>query len=257
MSDGAAAPKIIERPDYAASVNKKDPGSKKHPYLRPRPAATLIILDHEGTKSKVLMGRRHHSSKFMPGKFVFPGGRVDPADRQIPVTHALHPQVEEKLAKRRAKASPALSRALALAAVRETFEETGLVLGAKSYVAAHTHPPGPWSDYAAHGLTPNLAAFRFITRAITPPGRPRRFDTTFFAVDAKEIAARVEDVIHPESELTELVWLPLEEAQKLDLPHITGVVLKELETRIAGGLGHDLPVPFYYESHKRWFREEL
>ena len=67
----------------------------------------------------------------------------------------------------------------------------------------------------------------------------------------------MEDVIQPESELVELVWLPLEEAQKLDLPHITGVVLKELKTRIAGGMGYDLPVPFYYESHKRWFREEL
>jgi 8-oxo-dGTP pyrophosphatase MutT (NUDIX family) len=257
MSDRAAAPKAIERPDYAAALNNTDPGSKKHPYLRPRPAATLIILDHAGERSQVLMGRRHHGSKFMPGKFVFPGGRVDPADRQIAVAHTLHPNVEEKLAKRRVKASPALPRALALAAVRETFEETGLVLGAKSDKAAGAHPPGPWSDYAAHGLTPNLAAFHFITRAITPPGRPRRFDTTFFAVDAKEIAARVEDVIHPESELTELVWLPLEEAQKLDLPHITGVVLKELKTRIADGMGHDLPVPFYYESHKRWFREEL
>jgi 8-oxo-dGTP pyrophosphatase MutT (NUDIX family) len=257
MSDGAAEPKVIERPDYAEAVARKDPGSKKHPYLRPRPAATLIILDHEGAESKVLMGRRHHAQKFMPGKFVFPGGRVDPADRQIAVMHALHPKVEEKLAKRRVTASAALPRALALAAVRETFEETGLVLGARSDAAARAHPPGPWSDYAGHGLTPNLAAFHFITRAITPPGRPRRFDTTFFAVDAKEIAARVEDVIHPESELTELVWLPLEEAQKLDLPHITGVVLKELKTRIAGGMGYDLPVPFYYESHKRWFREEL
>jgi 8-oxo-dGTP pyrophosphatase MutT (NUDIX family) len=257
MSEAAATPKVIERPDYAEAVARKDPGSKKHPYLRPKPAATLIILDHAGEYSKVLMGRRHHGHKFMPGKFVFPGGRVDPADREIAVTHALHPIVEAKLTKRRVKASPALPRALALAAVRETFEETGLVLGKKSDKAAHAHPPGPWSDYAAHGLTPNLAAFHFITRAITPPGRPRRFDTTFFAVDAKEIAARVEDVIQPESELVELVWLPLEEAQNLDLPHITGVVLKELKTRIAGGMGYDLPVPFYYESHKRWFREEL
>jgi 8-oxo-dGTP pyrophosphatase MutT (NUDIX family) len=256
MSD-VATPKVIERPDYAEAVNKKDPGSKKHPYLRPRPAATLIILDHSGERSKVLMGRRHHGHKFMPGKFVFPGGRVDPADRQIAVTHALHPEVEAKLNKRRVKTSPALARALALAAVRETFEETGLVLGAKSDKAARAMPPGAWADYAAHGLTPNLTAFHFITRAITPPGRSRRFDTTFFAVDAKEIAARVEDVIHPESELVELVWLPLEEAQQLDLPHITGVVLKELKTRIGGGMGYELPVPFYYERHKRWFREEL
>ena len=109
MSDGAAQPKVIERPDYAEAVKQKDPGSKKHPYLRPRPAATLIILDHAGEQSKVLMGRRHHGSKFMPGKFVFPGGRVDPADRRVAITHALHPEVEEKLAKRRVKTSSAQS----------------------------------------------------------------------------------------------------------------------------------------------------
>src|SRR6478736_2692517 len=158
MSDGAAAPKVIERPDYAEAVKRKDPVTKKHPYLRPRPAATLIILDHAGEQTQVLMGRRHHGHKFMPGKFVFPGGRVDPADRQIAVTHALHPKVEEKLAKRRVKASPALPRALALAAVRETFEETGLVLGTRSDAATRAHPTGPWANYAAHGLTPDHAA---------------------------------------------------------------------------------------------------
>jgi 8-oxo-dGTP pyrophosphatase MutT (NUDIX family) len=255
--DSASPPSVVERPDYALAVEKKDPGHKKFPYLRPKPAATLIILDHTGKESKVLMGRRHHGHKFMPGKFVFPGGRVDPADREVATACPLHPKVAEKLAKRRVNTSAALPRALALAAIRETFEETGLALGATSSEATAALPPRAWADYAAHGLTPNLAAFHFITRAITPPRRPRRFDTCFFAVDAKEIAARVEDVIHPESELVELVWLPLDEARKLDLPHITGVVLRELKTRIDGGMGHDLPVPFYYERHKRWFREEL
>ena len=53
---------------------------RDHPNLRPRDAATLIIVDASGKKPKVLMGRRHERHSFMPGKFVFPGGRVDPAD---------------------------------------------------------------------------------------------------------------------------------------------------------------------------------
>ena len=59
------------------------------------------------------------------------------------------------------------------------------------------------------------------------------------------------------TELVELVWIPLKEAETLDLPHITSVVLKELDQRLAHGMGHDLPVPFYYEKSRKWFREEL
>ena len=54
------------------------------PYVRPKDAATLILVDRGGQVPKVLLGKRHQGHKFMPGKFVFPGGRVDPADRRMP-----------------------------------------------------------------------------------------------------------------------------------------------------------------------------
>jgi len=92
---------------------------------------------------------------------------------------------------------------------------------------------------------PDLAALHLIARAITPPGRPRRFDTRFFAVDAEAIAARIEGVVGPDTELVELVWLPIEDTLKLDMPGITMAVLEELKIRTAGGFTHDLPVPFY------------
>ncbi|MFV0279487.1 MAG: NUDIX hydrolase [Rhodoblastus sp.] len=228
---------------------------RKWPNVRPKLAATLILLDRAGPVPKVLMGKRHAGHKFMAGKFVFPGGRIETADRKMQTLAPLPAIVEEKLAKRRVKPTKSGARALALAAVRETFEETGLLLGRQGRI--DKAPAGDWSDFVSHGIAPDLSEMRFIARAITPPKRPKRFDTTFLCLDAQWIAHKVDGVVTPDTELVELVWVPLKEARELDLPHITGVVLKELETRIAGGMRHDAPAPFYYEKQRVWFREEL
>jgi hypothetical protein len=116
-------------------------------------------------------------------------------------------------------------------------------------------PTAEWARFAASGVVPDLAAVHFIARAITPPGRPRRFDTRFFAVDADAIAARIDGVVGPETELVELVWLPIEDTMKLDMPGITMAVLEELKIRTAGGFGHDLPVPFYRMQRGKRVRE--
>lgn len=228
---------------------------RKWPNIRPKLAATLILLDHSGPVPKVLMGKRHAGHKFMPGKFVFPGGRIEPADRRMTALAPLPAKVEEKLGKRRMKPSKTLPRALALAAIRETFEETGLLLGKPGKL--DSPPPGDWGAFVAHGILPDLSELHFIARAITPPKRPKRFDSSFFCIDARWIAHRIDGVIGPDTELVELVWLPLKDAQNLDLPHITGVVLKELEQRLEAGMAHELPTSFYYEVRRKWFREEL
>jgi 8-oxo-dGTP pyrophosphatase MutT (NUDIX family) len=97
-----------------------------------------------------------------------------------------------------------------------------------------------------------LSELHLIARAITPPGRPRRFDTRFFAADAQLIVHRIEGVVGPDAELVELTWLPVEDARELDIPPVTKRVLGELEARVALGFGHDLPVPFYRLLHKRF-----
>ena len=97
-------------------------------------------------------------------------------------------------------------------------------------------------------VLPDLGTLHFIGRAITPPGRPRRFDARFFTMDASAIAHRIEGVTGPDAELVELVWMPLAEAKQLDMPAVTGVMLEELDARIADGFGHDLPVPFYQHA---------
>ncbi|HYP58350.1 MAG TPA: NUDIX hydrolase [Beijerinckia sp.] len=234
-----------------------DRATGQTPAIKPRLAATMILIDHDGPFKKVLMGRRHSGHVFMPGKFVFPGGRVEPCDRFMSTSGALSPIIEEKLKKHVTRPAVSRPKALALAAIRETFEETGILLGRKGAGPLAPSPAAAWSAFAEHGVCPCLENLRFVGRAITPPGRPRRFDAHFFVADASEIAHQVEGMIHAETELVELVWIPLAEAKTLDLPSITGVLLEELDKRIDAGMCHDLPVPFFFERNKRWIREEL
>lgn len=228
----------------------------RFPTVRPRDAATMIIIDRAGPVPKILLGRRHAGHKFMPGKFVFPGGRVEPIDRHMAAASPIDPQVEARLMIRTQRASARKARAFMLAAIRETFEETGLLLGAASRSPVRS-PGGPWDAFAEAAILPDLAAVHFVARAITPPGRTKRFDTRFFAVDARAIVARKEGVVGPDTELTELVWLPIAEASRLDMSAITTAVLEELTERIAAGFSHALPVPFYSMAHRRRTRELL
>ena len=226
--------------------------------LRPRDAATLILVERsERGPARVLMGRRHDRHRFMPGKFVFPGGRVEPEDKRMAAAGALDAYVEEKLNARVRRPSPGFARALALAAIRETFEETGLAIGVSDYGAPENPPPGAWTRFAATGVRPALDAIDFLARAITPPGRPRRFDARFLIIDARFIAGRIEGAVHSDAELVELVWTPLDEARRLDLPTITRAALDDLKQALEGGLDKSRPRPFYRELRGKRLREEL
>ncbi len=227
-----------------------------HPNLKPRDAATLILIDRSGPAPKVLLGKRHAGLKFMAGKYVFPGGRMEPGDSKMPVASELDENAGARLMRGVRRPSLNKARGLALAAIRETYEETGLLLG-KHVDAVPPVPDGPWTAFAEAKVLPDLAQLHFIVRAITPPRRPRRFDARFFAVDASAIAHRVEGKVGPDAELVELVWLPISEAKQHDLPTITQVALDELQARVAKGFGHDLPSPFYRMLHKKFVRAEL
>src|SRR5436305_2175838 len=229
---------------------------QSHPNLKPRDAATLIVVDRSGPAPKVLLGRRHAGLKFMAGKFVFPGGRMEPGDRKMPVASELDTHAGARLMRGVQRPSLGKARALALAAIRETYEETGLLLG-KRVDEAPPVPEGPWQAFADAKVLPDLSELHFIVRAITPPRRPRRFDARFFAVDASAIAHRVEGKVGPDSELLELVWHPISEAKSQDLPPITQLALDELQARVAKGFGHDVPSPFYRMLHKQFVRSEL
>src|SRR3954468_6666529 len=229
-----------------AGVIAEQKEADHHPYRRPVDAATLILVDRSGSVPKVLVGKRHDKVVFMPGKFVFPGGRVDKTDNRIPVAAPISKELEANLMKGSPKTPLSRARALAIAAIREACEETGLCLGGR---CDGTVPKfdGVWQPFSDAGLLPDPSGLFLIARAITPPGRVRRFDTRFFTADASAIAHRVEGVIHPDAELVELVWVELGSQPLADLHPMTKSVLNELDKPLATGpLHHDAPVPFFH-----------
>lgn len=192
---------------------------------RPKDAATLILTRVRKGEAEVLMGRRAPGHVFMASKWVFPGGRVERSDFNAASANDLR---AAELARLVREAPARRARALALAAVRETFEETGLLLAEPAPVASVA---GPWREFRAAGALPDLAALSYVARAITPPGRTRRFDARFFQADARAL-------LHPEptagsGELDEIAWLPLADTRSLDLPAITRFVLGEVAERLA------------------------
>ena len=240
-----------------ADVDKLDKGLavRNGRALRPRDAATLILLDRKAGDVLVLMGRRHAGHAFMPGKFVFPGGRTDPADSRIPVAAPLHGEIEAKLAAGPGRTNAARARAIALSAIRETYEEAGLLIGRKSPFATAKRD---WQGFVDHGVTPSLDVLRFVARAITPPNRVRRFDTRFFAAWRDDVAVELPGG-GPTNELEELVWLSLAEARKADIPDITRMILDELERRLGDDplLRPGGAVPFFRLVRSRFVREVL
>lgn len=213
------------------------------PNRRPRDAAALIILDADSGAPKMLMGRRSSKHAFLPGAYVFPGGSVHRSDYRAPVEHDLQPEIVEKLmAGMKGRASAGRARALALAAIRETFEEAGILIGRRTETPG---PSGEWSEFFSHGVAPSLDGLAFIARAITPPGRPRRFDTRFFAISAAQIILTLD---RQDGELEDLRWLTLRQAYDQALQAITRVVLEELDERLAhpGLQNHNALVPYYF-----------
>ena len=208
--------------------------------LRPKDAATLVLVRRDtGTEPRILMGKRHERMVFQPNKYVFPGGRLDPADQRLAVATELQPHV---LAKISVGITPTRARGLALAAIRETFEEAGILVGERSDIIPRTRADA-WRRFFAHRIVPRIEGLEFIARAITPPNRTRRFDARFFMADATVIAHTL-DAIDNE-ELLEPCWLTLTEARSLDLPSVTRRVLDEVEARIVDGPDASRPVPFF------------
>ncbi len=215
--------------------------------VRPKLSATLILMRGDVQNPQVLMGKRAAGHGFMPSKSVFPGGKAEPNDTFAPAASALLPQtktiLERHLVPRRAQAAGA-------AAIRETFEETGLFL-ARPCANSRKAPKG-WEDFTSRGLGADLGALSLTARAITPPYHPKRFDAWFFT-------ARADDLIdlpdcNASGELEDLSWHTLAQTRALDLPMITSIVLDELAKRL-----HDpaRPVPFYAMRRGKHFRDWL
>ncbi len=242
-----------ELADILTRVERIEDSPGAHKNVRPRDAATLILIDSTPSEPHVLVGRRHARHVFMANKFVFPGGRIERSDARMCSTGALGEACERRLRAGVPAKYTNKPRMLALTALRETFEETGLMIGRSAAVAAC---PPEWRAFAEAGVLPDLSALTFVARAVTPPGRARRFDTRFFVADRKSIAAELDDPSGPDGEFVELKWIPISAAKESpDMPTISKTVLIEIEHRLAAG--GNLPVPYYVFRQGRFHRLEI
>lgn len=210
-----------------------------------RDAATVVLVRRDGPVPRVLMGQRGAGAAFMPSKFVFPGGAIDPADPVLAAGAVLEPETAARLA---AHAPAGLGPVLALAAIRETYEETGLALARPGALPGTV--PEAWAAFRAQGLRPATEALRLIFRAVTPPGRTRRFDARFFLADAAELVGDPEDFSRASGELAHLGWVTLEEVRRLEMPFVTEIVLAEVAAILAAG-GAVRRVPFFTHDSER------
>ncbi len=205
--------------------------------VRPRDAAALILVDRSGGNPQVLVGRRGSGHIFMPDVYVFPGGRRDRGDSALPFSADLNPHVLAKLLScSGSRMTPARARALALAALRELREETGV------------RPVG----------AADLSQLRYVARAITPPGNVRRYDTHFFLALADQTELDMTDLADS-SELQDVRWLDIRMLSSLKLPAITKAVLEDVRNLMAFDPSPPFgsPVPFYFMRHGRFIRSRL
>lgn len=243
------------------NMERNQPHDGPFPHIEPADAASLIILDQSHQEPKVLMGKRHMRHKFMPGFYVFPGGRLEESDQKLTsVDEFDEAALPALLTDIRTHASPERVRAIGLAAIRETYEETGVVIGrpddstAEISTAENETDLAPiWQSYYGYNVCPPLSAMQFIARAITPPHRTRRYDTRFFCISADYISHQSDTI---DGELEELCWLSFAEARTKNIATVTDVILEDLEERLNhdGSLNPSLPIPFYYTENGIFLR---
>ena len=212
-----------------------------------RNASSVIIIRKDNVLPSVLMGQRGKSAVFMPNKFVFPGGAVDQSDFEVSLISK-----PDDICLRRLKEYSNISNTQAFlsAAIREVWEETGLMFGSPANDKQSVSSKLQWKSFSELGLAPSAQDFRFIFRAITPPQRTRRFDARFFLVDAKRIIGDLDDFSKASDELSHLKWFTFSEARKLDLPFITEIVLAEAEAQMEN-IGCPLSVPFFNNTTEK------
>ncbi|WP_094508420.1 NUDIX hydrolase [Brucella thiophenivorans] len=242
------------------------------PVLRPRDAASLLLIDRTGPTPRILMGRRHPSLVFMPGKFVFPGGRADAGDGAITAASELSVDDTQKLLSGMgARASLRRARALGLCAIRETFEETGLrvarpssdkILSGKQLSSGNIIMPDnrDWCAFLERGVLPALGDLRYFARAVTPPGNVRRFDTRFFIAFRDSLPGLESSTLVPSGELQDLDWVAFDDVDRLDVARITQAILKEARVLLSENLFDlpaTLPVAQYSKRHGRFVREVI
>jgi len=190
--------------------------------VRPRIASTIVLTHGPKDNLKILMGQRSARHDFMPSVYVFPGGRVDRADSYADYAGELSPRTARIL---EAAYAPRKARAVALASIRETYEECSLFLGQPGRTKRNINNPS-WDAFRKAELKPDLTGVEVFGRAITPPHRHKRFDAWFFV---KHLEERALPVITDSAELQNVGWFTFEQMKSLDMQRATQMMLVVLE----------------------------
>ena len=152
----------------------------------PVPAATVILLRDSAVGVEVFLVQRQHRIQFMGGATVFPGGKLDPGDGAPEVRARVTGRMAEQAAQALGEDDPDLALALHVAALRETLEESGVLLGHATGDAdalrARLHEKGAVLGplLAEFGVTLDAGALVPLSRWVTPAVEKRRFDARFF-----------------------------------------------------------------------------
>ena len=220
--------------------------------VRPRDAASLILLRLEGREHRVLVGRRPPEARFLPGRYVFPGGAVEPGDIHARPASALNVDLVESMA---VGGKEMRARSLAMAAVRETFEETGLLLAEPGDVGPVRSPS--WSAMRAQGVAPALQHLAYVGRAITPVPSPIRFHARFFVADAQYTTG----ALGGDSELEDLHWCSVTELARLPTIEVQSFMLAHAIATLTGNDSKATGTPLFTQRagqrYIRYFKPRL
>lgn len=217
--------------------------------VKPRDAATMIIWRSGSQGVEVLMGRRSRRAAFVPDFFVFPGGRIDRSDHAVCAATPLNPAAISRMAVRNNRS---LAEALAIAAVRETFEETSLLLAASGDIG--TVEGTGWQHWRARGLAPGLHHLVYFGRAITSPVSPIRFHARFFIVSADALVGELAG----SGELSDLAFYPVSDVlAHMPVVDVTEFMLRRVIDTPATRLDPGLRTPvFAYRRETAFIRYE-
>ncbi len=220
----------------AFSQDARPSAATRSAVVRPRDAASLILLRGSGAGLEVLVGRRPLTARFMPGVYVFPGGAIDPPDR---VPWSVETGTEAL--------APRLVRC-ARAALRETWEEVGVLVGRPADQAPPPLTPSEIDQaYRVRGLAAALDVLAYVGRAITPSFSSRRFNTRFFLADGESVCGEPT----ASTELEDVRWHRLGTGDLEDgLRDVTRFMLVRA-IAMRSGIAEGAPPLFYWGGNAR------
>ncbi len=257
---------MLDRLELLNNVDR----SQKFPVIPPRDAASLLLIDRREVPYKLLMGLRHQKSTFMPDVYVFPGGGLDDQDIELAKSlledfslgrlnqfgwfaSRLNSDPSRKEPESNVHGMALHGMALALCGLRELFEETGLHLTSSNQLQGIEKGAHP---FAEQDLEQIFNSFIFLSRAITPPGRKKRYDTRFFIHDYRDA---IMSHFHKDDELSDTRWVTFDEAIQLKIHPMTRVILEDLHDYLSKGTSFTQPasVAFYHYEGTAFQRDLL